>query len=236
MEAGFDHAGNVAAAAGTLRDSILRQEELRLAESRIRRLVNRNHHLEELLDELRGRVGDYDDLEISLPSLRGLSAAVVSYDSVPGRSSILIAAGTVHGLAGGEVVSVDGAAAGVVSETTRLYSRVTLLTDPRSSVVVRSKRTRTLYVMRGEDGVYCSLDLADKYQDVREGDIFITATVQGDSANRGFIPPGLPVARVESVEKNRSNPLFRRIKVVPLAGLDRLEHVIVLIPGPEKPE
>jgi rod shape-determining protein MreC len=59
--------------------------------------------------------------------------------------------------------------------------------------------------------------------DVQAGDILTTSGVDG------VYPPGLPVAKVESVER-RADSAFARISCSPQALVDGARHVMVLKP------
>jgi rod shape-determining protein MreC len=56
------------------------------------------------------------------------------------------------------------------------------------------------------------------------GDLLTTSGVDG------VYPPGLPVARVEKVER-RVDAMFARIYCVPVALVAGASHVVVLAPG-----
>jgi rod shape-determining protein MreC len=57
----------------------------------------------------------------------------------------------------------------------------------------------------------------------------------------GIYPPGLPVAKVQLVEKQADGG-FTRVELAPLASVDRVRHVLVLeplknqLPPPPVPE
>ncbi len=228
LEAGYDLAGDGAAAAGSLRGLLAGESFDRVSIRRLKELENQNLMLRESLEQLQRRVRDYGALEIGTPSLKGYSAGVVSYESAAGRSSVVISAGSRHGLEGGESVTASGAVAGVLYEVGPYFSRVRLLYDPGIRLPVRSVRTRELYALRGEDGRCCILEPVDKNQDIREGDIMVTTQMPGEKDKMPIIPPGMPVAEVVSVQQDVTSPLFYRVETRPLVELDRLENVLVL--------
>jgi rod shape-determining protein MreC len=59
--------------------------------------------------------------------------------------------------------------------------------------------------------------------DVQEGDLLTTSGVDG------VYPPGLPVAKVQKVER-RADTAFARITCSPQALVDGARHVMVLAP------
>ncbi len=229
LDGSYALAGDAAAAAGTLRDALIDQESARVSSRQLQDMESKNLLLRESLERLRARVEGYGALDLAQSQTVAVSADVISYDTTPGRSSIAVAAGRRDGLSGGEVVAAGGAVVGTVAEAGALYSRVRLLTDPATSLPVRSMRTRQLYVLRGKDGVRCVLEMADRDQDVRRGDILLTIPTPKAGAEDPLAPPGLPLARVVSVQADSKRPLSQKVDLRPVVDLDRLEIVLVLI-------
>lgn len=220
--------GNTTAATGSLREALLNKEASRIAAQQISTLKNQNTLLQEQLDTLRSRIRDYQALDFQSDQFRALSADVVAYDTSPNRKSISIAAGSHHGIKGGEIVVVAGAAAGIIAEPGRYYSRVQLLTDPETTLPVRSRKSRILYVLRGRDGLRFRIDMADRNHDLHEGDILITALLTDNNDHASVIPAGIPVAEVISVTNDKILPLFHKVEAKPLAHLNRIERVLIL--------
>ena len=70
--------------------------------------------------------------------------------------------------------------------------------------------------------------------DVMQGDLLTTSGVDG------VYPPGLPVARIDRIER-RAETAFARIHCIPLALVSGVRHVVVLAPqssqiAPRPPE
>jgi len=65
--------------------------------------------------------------------------------------------------------------------------------------------------------------------DVQEGDVLVTSGIDG------LYPPGLPVARVVKIERDPAYP-FARIACLPIAGVDRHHHLLILSGLPKLPE
>lgn len=229
LESGYALAGDAAAAAGTLRDALIAQESARVSSRQLQHVESQNLLLRESLGRLTARIEGYEALDLAQSQTVAVSADVVSYDTTPGRSSIAVAAGRRDGLSGGEVVAAGGAVVGTVTEAGPFYSRVRLLTDPATSLPVRSMRTRQLYVLRGKDGVRCVLEMADRDQDVRRGDILLTTPTLKAGAEEPLAPPGLPLARVVSVQADSTRPLSQKVDLRPVVDLERLETVLVLV-------
>ncbi len=225
-QAVFNTLGDAAAAAGTLRDTLLRGETERAAEQLIKKMENENAALRETISRLETGISQYHALERATPELTALNAEVIAYDPVPGQKSITIAGGTEHGLSGGELVTVAGAVAGRVEFVTRHYSRVRLVTDPDSTLSVRSEKTREIFVLKGTGDSQCVLEMADRERTVSVGDQLIT--VLDKLPNGVIIPAGLPVAQVTAVDTDPKRPLFYKVEAEPMAALERIEQVLVL--------
>ncbi len=222
----FNFLGDGAAAGGTLRDALLREEAERAAEQLIKELESENAALRENIARIEAGISEYHALERAEPELTTLNAEVIAYDPVPGRKSISIAAGKMHGLSGGELITVSGAVAGQVKFVTRRFSRVRLITDPDSRLAVRSKKTREIFVLKGTGASRCVLEMVDRDRTVSVGDQLLT--VLDKLPNDVIIPAGLPVAEVTAVDADPKRPLFYKVEAEPAAPLERIEHVLIL--------
>jgi rod shape-determining protein MreC len=119
--------------------------------------------------------------------------------------------------------------AGVLGQVTRVYplsAEVTLLTDRNAVVPVLNPRTQARSVAFGGAGVGAG-DLELRFMagnaDVKVGDLLTTSGVDG------VYPPGLPVAKVLSVDRKVDSG-FARILLLPAAPPDGIRHVLVLEP------
>jgi rod shape-determining protein MreC len=116
---------------------------------------------------------------------------------------------------------------GVLGQVTRVYplvSEVTLITDRDHAIPVLNTRTGARGVAYGDVSLHVDameLRFMAANADVLAGDLLTTSGVDG------VYPPGLPVARVETVER-RVDAVFARIYCVPLAMVAGAAHVVVL--------
>ncbi len=188
------------------------------------------------------RANQVEELEIENQRLRKLldltqrltatfHAAQVIYDAAdPYTRKVIIDKGMVHKLALGSPVLDE---TGVIGQITRVYpmvSEVTLITDRDHAIPVLNARTGARGVAFGDTSSHAdALEL--RYMaanaDVAVGDLLTTSGVDG------VYPPGLPVARVEKVER-RVDAVFARIYCVPLGMVSGAEHVVVLDPLSDK--
>lgn len=140
----------------------------------------------------------------------------------PFTQKVFVNRGTDVGIRAGEAV-IDGL--GVVGQVTRVFpnmAEVTLVTDKEHAVPVRVERSGVRSVFFGAGaGRPPELRFMAPTADIRPGDKLLTSGIDGT------YPPGLAVARVETVDRD-TGQVFARITVRPLAGADRSAHLMVL--------
>jgi rod shape-determining protein MreC len=154
-------------------------------------------------------------------------AAEVMYDAAdPFTRRVMVDKGSVNGIKPGSPVIDD---AGVLGQVTRVYplsSEVTLLIDRDHTIPVLNTRTGARSVVYGDPsqhGGTLELRFMAGNADVQQGDILSTSGVDG------VYPPGIPVARVERVER-RADSAFAKIYCQPLANILGAKHVMLLDP------
>ena len=154
-------------------------------------------------------------------------AAEVMYDAAdPFTRRVMVDKGQMQGIKPGSPVIDEG---GVLGQVTRVYplsSEVTLLIDREHAIPVLNTRTGARSVVYGDPSVHggtLELRFMAGNADVQQGDILSTSGVDG------VYPPGIPVARVEKVER-RADSAFARISCQPLANTLGAKHVLLLDP------
>jgi rod shape-determining protein MreC len=131
------------------------------------------------------------------------------------------------------VITPDGVV-GKIVEVTANSAQVLLISDKDSGVGALFTETRTQGVVKGTGEPQLHMDYVSNEEKVRVGEAIVT------SGEDRIFPKDLPLATV--TEAKPGNP-FQKIDVKPVARLDRLEEVIVLLsqqdislkPGPEGP-
>ena len=191
------------------------REQLRLQSPRVQQyeqLALENERLRRLL-ELRER-----------PQTAGLAAQVLYDAADPYAHKVVIDKGLIHGVSPGSPVIDE---AGVLGQVTRVYpsvSEVTLVIDADQAIPVLNTRTGVRAVAFGNPELH-SGGLELRYMgtnaDVQPGDVLTTSGIDG------VFPPGLPVARVDKVERRIESP-FALIYCVPQARVDGTLQVLVL--------
>lgn len=182
--------------------------------NQVEQLTLENLRLRQLLD-LRARL-----------QTTGMAAQVLYDAADPYTRKVIIDKGQLHRVQPGSPVLDER---GVLGQVTRVYptvSEVTLITDRDHAIPVLNTRTGARGVAFGDTSTHAdALEL--RYMaanaDAAVGDLLTTSGVDG------VYPPGLPVARVEKVDR-RVDAVFARIYCVPAALVSGASHVLVLEP------
>jgi rod shape-determining protein MreC len=161
-----------------------------------------------------------------LKSLDGLAAEVL-YDAPDAYTrKIIIDKGLAHGVALASPVLDESGVLGQVTRVHPLVSEVTLVIDRELSIPVLNTRTGERSVAYGEPTASSGgleLRFMGSNSDVQQGDLLTTSGVDG------VYPPGLPVARIERIER-RAESAFARIYCTPQARVASALHVMVVKP------
>ena len=129
----------------------------------------------------------------------------------------------------GQVVMDD---IGIVGQITRVYpwlSEVTLITEKDHAVPVQVLRNglRTIVFGSGDTSQF-SLRYMPSSADIQNEDVLVTSGIDG------IYPPGIPVATVIKIEHEAGYP-FARVICLPLAGVDKHRHLLILSGLPNLP-
>lgn len=154
-------------------------------------------------------------------------AAQVVYEAADAFTHrVMVDKGSVQGVKPGSPVMDD---AGILGQVTRVYplsSEVTLIIDRDHTIPVLNTRTGARSVVYGDPSTHggtLELKFMAGNADVQQGDILSTSGVDG------IYPPGIPVARVNKVER-RADSAFAKILCQPLANTLGARHVLILDP------
>ena len=198
----------------------LRQLRQQLAEQRQRAQQTEQLTLEN--QRLRGI------LNLQERQLPGTLAAQVVYDAAdPYTRKVVLDKGERQGVYLASPVIDEFGVIGQVTRVFPLSSEVTLITDRDQAIPVLNVRTGARGVAYGEttrNADALELRFMAANADVTVGDVLTTSGVDG------VYPPGLPVARVDKVER-RTEAVFARIECVPIAMVAGARHVLVLQPA-----
>ena len=129
----------------------------------------------------------------------------------------------------GQVVMDD---IGIVGQITRVYpwlSEVTLITEKDHAVPVQVLRNGLRTIVFGSgDTSQLSLRYMPSSADIQNEDVLVTSGIDG------IYPPGIPVATVIKIEHEAGYP-FARVICLPLAGVDKHRHLLILSGLPNLP-
>ncbi len=138
------------------------------------------------------------------------------------RRKVLINKGSTANVQAGQVVMDDK---GIVGQITRVYpwlSEVTLVTEKDHAVPVQVQRSGLRSVAFGAgDTSQLSLRYMPVSADIVKGDGLVTSVIDG------LYPPGIPVAKVENIERDAAYP-FARIVCLPVGGVDKHRFLMIL--------
>lgn len=159
-------------------------------------------------------------------AIDGLAAEVLYDAPDPYTRKVIIDKGQAHGV---ELASPVVDESGVLGQVTRVHplvSEVTLVIDRELAIPVLNARTGARSVAYGEptaSGGGLELRFMGSNSDVQQGDLLTTSGVDG------VYPPGLPVAKIERIER-RAESAFARIYCTPQAQVGAARHVMVIKP------
>jgi rod shape-determining protein MreC len=159
-------------------------------------------------------------------AVASLPAEVLYEAADPFSRKFFIDRGTTHGLVRGSPVVNEAGVLGQVTQAYPLTAEVTLLADKDAAIPVLNTRTQQRGAAFGAGGGGAGtmeLRFTSANADVQAGDVLHTSGLDG------IYPPGLPVARIASVER-RVESGFARIVLKPEANPDGVRHVLVLQP------
>jgi rod shape-determining protein MreC len=146
------------------------------------------------------------------------------------KRKVLINKGAEAKVQPGQVVMDD---LGIVGQVTRVYpwlSEVTLITEKDHAVPVQVLRNglRTIVFGAG-DTSQLSLRYMPVSSDIQNGDLLVTSGIDG------VYPQGIPVAKVIKIERDAAYP-FARVSCLPVGGVDKHRHLLILSGVPKLPE
>ena len=136
---------------------------------------------------------------------------------------IVIDRGSQHGVQPGHPVINSQGVVGQVVRVSPITSEVSLVTDPSLTIPVNLPRSGLRSVASGTgDGQQVDLKYLNINAEVEVGDILVTSGLDG------LYPSGLPVAKINRVERAGSGQ-FPRISSTPVAPIGTLRNVLVIL-------
>ena len=195
-----------------------------VAKRELARQAERALRVEQLLQE-NSRLRALLELRPTL-TVRAQAAQVLYEASDPYSRKVVIDRGATSGVALASPVINEAGVLGQVTRVFPLSSEVTLLIDKDAAIPVLNTRTQARSAAFGSAAVIggaLEMRFMAGNADVQVGDALTTSGVDG------VYPPGLPVAKVASVDRKVDSG-FARIVLTPVAHPDGVRHVLVLEP------
>ncbi|MDM0053326.1 rod shape-determining protein MreC [Variovorax sp. J22R115] len=153
--------------------------------------------------------------------------AEVLYDTAdPYTRKLVIDQGLTNGIVAGSPVIDEHGVLGQVTQVLPFSSEITLVIDRDLSIPVQNVRTGARSVAFGDASAHgggLELRFMAANADLQEGDMLTTSGVDG------VYPPGLPVAKIDRIER-RADSAFARIHLLPVGHVTAARYVLVLAP------
>ena len=198
-------------------DLTRRVQEVEAENQRLQSLAVENAQLAALLDVRSSLAYDTVAAEV-LNRLTSEQERVISIDR-----------GTDAGIALDDPVLAEGGAlVGRVIEVGPNFSRVLLINDTRTNVAGLIETSRALGDIHGNGERPLQMTNIPATDEVTLGESVVTAGIELETGVRSTYPKGLLIGQIVDVQRE-PNQLFQTALVQPVAGLDRLEYVLVIV-------
>jgi rod shape-determining protein MreC len=163
------------------------------------------------------------------PGNEAVTARVIGRSPTVWYSTVTIDKGTSAGVRVDDAVVAPDGLAGRVTATTRGTAKVTLITDPESSVTARVQPGGSIGVVEPEVGDPRDLQLnfVQSGEEIEENQSVVTAGFASGTLDSLF-PPGIPIGKVtdSSLEEQQA---YQRVHLRAFADLRDMEFVQVLV-------
>ena len=126
------------------------------------------------------------------------------------------------------VVAGGGALIGRVVEVGPNFARILLISDTRMTVAGLIETTRAIGDVQGNGERPLQMTRIPANDTVNVSDTVVTAGIELEGGIRSTYPKGLLIGTIASIQR-QPDQLFQTALVQPIAGLDRLEYVLVII-------
>jgi rod shape-determining protein MreC len=163
------------------------------------------------------------------PGNEGVNARVIGRSPTVWYSTVTIDKGTSAGVRVDDAVVAPDGLAGRITATTRGTAKVTLITDPESSVTARVLPEGSIGVVEPEVGDPRDLQLnfVQRGEEIAENQTVVTAGFASGTLDSLF-PPGIPIGRITdaSLEEQQA---YQRVHLRAFADLRDMQFVQVLV-------
>jgi len=156
-----------------------------------------------------------------------VAAPIIARDPSGILHTVMLGAGTDQGVQVGHIVVSERGLVGRVTQAGPTYSKVLLVTDPASTVSAIVQGSRATGIVRGQYGDTLVMEWILQNDDLKAGDVVITAGLALGNDLRSLFPKGLVIGTVVAIDRSE-NAAYERAIVTPAADIRRLEHVLVV--------
>lgn len=208
--------------AGSLKDVQALDQDNQKLKRMVDELRRENVELWELIAQQRKTIEDLG-FQKANPQWNYLSARVIAWDPSSLVRSLVINKGRLDGVGHGMVVVSSTGLVGKVMELSDRWSKVLLVTDPRSSVngVLQGIEDRPKGILQGRPDGLLHMKYLLAESNVKKGDVVVT------SGLGGVFPPGLFIGWVMEVSYS-DGQMFHEALVRPASDLSDLADLMVI--------
>jgi len=144
-----------------------------------------------------------------------ITARVIAEEGNAFSHSLIAYIGGNKSIKKGQVVLSDAGVVGRIDKVGVMYANIIMVTDINSKIPVMIERNRVRGILSGDNTSVPKLIFTPLDAELKIGDRVITSGVAG------VFPPGLPIGKIISIEKNI-------IKVKTFSNLDRIEYIRIV--------
>ena len=181
--------------------------------SNLKILEKENNELREYLNFLEARQFKY------------VMASIISRGELNEADTVMVIdKGENDGIKKGQAaVNSQGIVVGKVASVKGEIAEIYLITnkDCRLAASIQNEN-KTAGIVEGELGLSAKMNLIPQTEDIQKDDIIITSGLEGD------IPKGLPIGKVERVEKE-NNDIWQSAVLEPLVDFDELTFLSIIV-------
>ncbi len=152
---------------------------------------------------------------VAPPQAQSVTVRIVATENTSFSNSVIAYTGDNPDLKSGQIAVNQDGVVGRLDEVGKNYSKIFLITDINSKIPVIIERNRIRGILVGDNTELNKLVFTPMAADIKVGDRIITSGVAG------VFPPGIPVGKVVSIDKNN-------IRVKPFADIRNVEYIRVI--------
>ena len=192
-------------------------------EEQVSQFKNKLAEQQDIIYKLQNKLHTLSKFQVENKNIKKnpIPADIIGYDASNFRKSIVINAGSRHGVKPNDLVVSNNALVGKITSVSGSNSVVQLITDPASRIPGRVVQTREQVIVEGDATVFCKLKYVPRWAKLKKGDDIVSSDIGG------FYPPSLPIATIVENE-TKSGALFQSVKALPKVNISKIESVLII--------